>query len=96
MKTRTKAIIGAFTFVILALAFDVHLYLFDRQEYLLRKEAEQCANAEMAARDYQECLTIGWQDKRCNVQKAEHTELAGKCDAAQARSIAYRQRSLAD
>jgi hypothetical protein len=46
---------------VVALLFDWHLYLFDRPEYLIRRAAEKCVAAEMAAADYNECkpLDIG-------------------------------------
>lgn len=94
METRTKLIVAAIVLAVVALAFDWHLYLFDRPKYLIRKSAKKCAVAEMANADYYNCKTVGYRDKRCEFLRATYIEKAGDCYAARAalEAEAYRRR----
>jgi len=92
---RTKVVLAFIALVVLALIFDWHLYVFDREQYLVRREAEKCAAAELANADYHKCRTVGYRDKRCAPFRALYIEKAGECSAAEAARDAelYRRRA---
>ena len=71
-------------FIVLALALDWNLYLFDRLQYLNRRAVEICTAAKMTTADYHECKTVGYRDKRCELLKALFVEQTGECLAAEA------------
>jgi hypothetical protein len=79
---RTRVILAGVAIVVVALAYDWHLYLFDRVEYLIRRHVAKCVAATMADSDFNDCRTIGFQDERCLKFKAIYVEKAGECEAA--------------
>lgn len=95
METRAKVILVGIALLIVAFAFNCHLYLFDRPEYLACKSAEKCAAAEMANSDYHECRTVGYRDERCSHFRAIYIEKLGACEAARDAldAEAYRRRA---
>lgn len=83
MVDKNELIIGGIALVTVAIYFDIHLYLFDRPEYLIRRSAEKHVEAEFAYRDYKECKTIGYRDDRCNHFKALYIEKMGEYEQIQ-------------
>lgn len=95
METRTKVILAAILLAVAALAFDWHLYIFDRPKYLIRESVEKCMAADGVKDDYQECRTKGYPDKHCEYFRALYIEKAYECRAAEAAltAEAYRRRA---
>lgn len=83
MVDRNGLIIGGIVLVSVTLYFDIHLYLFDRPEYLIRRSAEKHVEAQFAYRDYKECKTVGYRDHRCNHFKALYIEKMGEYEQTQ-------------
>lgn len=79
---RTKVILASAAIVVVALALEWHLYLFDRVEYLIRRHVEKCVAATMADSDFNDCRTSGFRDERCLKFRALYVEKAGECEAA--------------
>ena len=67
---------------VIAIEFDLHLYVFDRVAYLIKRHVEKCVAATMANSDFNDCRTIGFQDERCLQFKAIYVARAGECEAA--------------
>lgn len=79
---QTKHVAAIIGVIVIAIMFDVHLYLFDREKYLHNKAVQLCTRAEMAKFDYHECKTEGYRDERCDGWLATAIEASAQCKAA--------------
>ena len=66
------------------LEFNIHLYFYDRFDYLNRKSAKICTEAEFIAVEGQECRrnAAGAKTKTCEYLRAEYYEKHGECEAS--------------
>ncbi len=84
MSKKEKVIVAVVLLTLMMFAFDLHMYIFDRPSYLIKKASNIYVEAQVDYKDYRACRKSGYKDHRCNYLKASYLEKMGEYDQIQA------------